>query len=373
VRISHAVLNRQGGSTRDYLAVHNLGLAFPVPCDSAVAYRFGGSEEVHAGEIVGDQAAYLHQHHADGYAHYVYHATLWENWRMGGAARGTGHTRAPAGLTSPRRPRPRGRRAGLLADVSEDPRGPRARRPRRRPLPRHAVQRADPAAPRDGRTHELTVLFHAGATNEAISDLMAAAQAPLFLVAPASWYCQDTRAFGNLLKADLDLLAPEHRELAAAYERHAREGFLAILARRDSREGLPAEVDEYGFLNYGDGWQSYRDGTAYWCDNYYDFPHALVLQFARTGERDYLDAARAYGRHLGDLDISWLRPAHRGDRRGAHRPSIGHVRSYGDGRSDHLRLLLLPQEREPIGAVVSHWRPALPGDRPARDAGGDDL
>jgi len=116
-----------------------------------------------------------------------------------------------------------------------------------------------------------------------------------------------------------------------AFEERFRQNFQHILERRDTREGLPPGVEEYGVVNFGDGFQHWARGTEYWSDNYYDFPHALILQFARTGHREYLDAAHDYARHLGDVDISCYEttPSLLGGPRVC--PAIDHVRAYYDG------------------------------------------
>jgi hypothetical protein len=186
--------------------------------------------------------------------------------------------------------------------------------------------------PGTARTHELTVLFHRGAADRELYDLMASAQAPLLAVARAKWYCRDTLAFGFLPEADPDIYDPRYGDVVEAFEGRFWSSFQHILERRNTREGLPPAVEEYGIVNFGDGFQHERDGTHYWSDNYYDFPHALILQFARTAKREYLGAAREYARHLGDMDITCYDPdpTLTGGPRVC--PAIDHVRAYYNGQ-----------------------------------------
>ncbi len=173
--------------------------------------------------------------------------------------------------------------------------------------------------------------FHGVAETSAISDEMAAFQEPLTLVAPPRWYCRDTQAFGQLSEGDPAIYDPQYGDVVEAFERRLREAFAHILQTREDRASQPAISNEYGIINYGDGVHWTEAGTIYWDDNYYDFPHALILQFARTGDRLYLDNARAYARHLGDVDnVCW---ATEPERIGGPRvcPAIDHVRSYHDG------------------------------------------
>jgi hypothetical protein len=336
--ISHVVLVRQGDTMSDYVSLHDIGLVLPLNVGAGrggVNYRFGGSEEIHRGTLVRRETASLHQFSPNGYAVYgARNEEWWEGWRLGSRARGSGHTdrtgwidvmAGNVGVAAGVRyfwqmyPKLLEARAdgdvviGLYPDVRYE-----------RPLLMY---------PGMARTHELTVLFHRGAGDRELSDLMAAAQAPLFAMAPAKWYCHDTLAFGFLPEADPDIYDRRYRDVVEALEGRFWDSFLHILERRDTRQGLPPGVEEYGIINFGDGFQHERNGTHYWSDNYYDFPHALILQFARTGRSEYLQAAREYARHLGDIDISCYdsTPRLTGGPRVC--PAIDHVLAYYNGEA----------------------------------------
>jgi hypothetical protein len=65
----------------------------------------------------------------------------------------------------------------------------------------------------------------------------------------------------------------------------------------------------YGMLCWGDAVDSgYTDqgrgkGKVVWTNNEYDYPHANMLMFARTGERRFLDKLLTAARHWMDVDI----------------------------------------------------------------------
>jgi hypothetical protein len=65
----------------------------------------------------------------------------------------------------------------------------------------------------------------------------------------------------------------------------------------------------YGMLAWGDavdgGYteQGRGNGRVVWTNNEYDYPHANMLMFARTGERRFLDKLLAAARHWMDVDI----------------------------------------------------------------------
>ncbi|MBQ6554089.1 MAG: hypothetical protein IJL89_02545, partial [Firmicutes bacterium] len=65
----------------------------------------------------------------------------------------------------------------------------------------------------------------------------------------------------------------------------------------------------YGMLNWGDvpdgGYtsQGRGNGRFVWTNNEYDFPHAAMLMYARTGVRRYMDYVLAAARHWIDVDV----------------------------------------------------------------------
>lgn len=65
----------------------------------------------------------------------------------------------------------------------------------------------------------------------------------------------------------------------------------------------------FGMLNWGDtpdpGYtnQNRGKGMIVWTNNEYDFPHACFLQYARTGERRFLEYALVASEHWMDVDV----------------------------------------------------------------------
>lgn len=65
----------------------------------------------------------------------------------------------------------------------------------------------------------------------------------------------------------------------------------------------------FGMLNWGDapdpGYtaQGRALGELVWTNNEYDFPHACLLQYVRTGQRRFLDYALVAGSHWKDVDV----------------------------------------------------------------------
>ena len=334
--VSHVFLVRQGRTMSDYLALDGIDLVLPVnvaPTGDGLNYRFGGSKEIHSGMLARRESASLYQWSPDGYGvHFAENQDWWESWRMSNVGSGSGHTRDTGwvDLTAGRT----GIAVGLRDFWQMYPKVLHARADGDIVIGLYPdVRFTEPLLfyPGMARTHEATAYFHRGAADQEICDLMSAAQSPLLALAPPKWYCRDTLSFGFLSEADPDLYEESYRDVVEAFEQRFWNSFQQILERRDTRQGLPPGVEEYGLINFGDGFQHERHSTHYWSDNYYDFPHALILQFTRSGRREYLDAAREYARHLGDIDTVCYDPTPRliGGARVC--PAIDHVRAYYSG------------------------------------------
>lgn len=108
---------------------------------------------------------------------------------------------------------------------------------------------------------------------------------PLMAVAPAQWYCQ-SGVFGDLVPFDFDLF-PDYETLV---ERGADKLIRAMAT---------------GWRHWGDFYYGgpYK-GTNSYMNLEYDLPHNFLVQFARTGLRKYLDAARRMARHQADIDVN---------------------------------------------------------------------
>lgn len=106
---------------------------------------------------------------------------------------------------------------------------------------------------------------------------------PLLVVVPPAWH-EDAGALGPMVAKR----ANEYAAWDAAMERC----FADHLRIKETKR-------EYGFFNWGD-WHGERETN--WGNNEYDLPHALFLQFARTGDRRYYRLALAGARHQADVD-----------------------------------------------------------------------
>ncbi|MBI5385161.1 MAG: hypothetical protein HZA90_10795 [Verrucomicrobia bacterium] len=135
-----------------------------------------------------------------------------------------------------------------------------------------------------GKTHELLFDFHPAAAPSRVV-FHASRFHPLFAVAPAPWYC-DSKVFGDLAPFDFDLF-PDYETLTEA----SGDKFIKSMAT--------------GWRNWGDFYYGgpYKGKNAF-MDLEYDVPHNFLVQFARTGQRKYLDTAGTMAQHQADIDVN---------------------------------------------------------------------
>ena len=162
------------------------------------------------------------------------------------------------------------------------------------------------------KTSEAMLYFHGPRAADDLVRVYAGLQDPLFAAAPADWYCQGTRAFGRLASSNKDLYDAETLEIVAGYDAAVRGSLDTIMRFRDYEFG---DYDQYGFFNFGDNIDFIRtqrgdpgDYHVTWDNGYYDYPRALMLQWARTGDRDFLDYGLQAQWHVMDLDMVSYHP-----------------------------------------------------------------
>jgi hypothetical protein len=133
---------------------------------------------------------------------------------------------------------------------------------------------------------------------------------PLFAAAPPKWYA-DSGAFGELTVADLD------RAVVSDYDKKVTETLDAYLKNRDRNR-------EFGQFNFGDWW---GERIINWGNIEYDTQHAFFLQFARSGDRRFLQAGEEAETHNRDVDtVHYHAKADRVG--GVYAHCIGHVGDY---------------------------------------------
>jgi hypothetical protein len=184
------------------------------------------------------------------------------------------------------------------------------------------------------KTHFLFFHFARGEAPEP-QAISSGTRDPLFAVCDPNWYCQETRVFGDLFANNPALFQEQYRDVIVRYQNRIDACLTQIVAQRPRPEW---DVNEFGWLNFGSGLHHStcvreNDHESWWDSNYYDFPHAAIVNYLRTGNLFNLTTAVEAGLHLADLDICHSFPSNpelAGSPRSG--PVVGHFRNYTRGQ-----------------------------------------
>jgi hypothetical protein len=302
VKLAFQIINRQGdahGIRLDDLSFHirlNLNR-------EKQRFSFGGADRDHSGAFTASPTASLYQESSDQYV-------------ISGAAEGSGPAKSLKPLNLG------------WADLSDDQRGlaisarwfwqlfPKAFEVKDDSTITLSLfpPQANPQSIALGmaKTHDILLYFHGKRDFESgqVKNVLVGFQKPVYALAPAQWYCRDTRALGRLPESFEEAYRAELWPLVKKYDEWLVRSRDVVLANRDRTEifgGQP--LDEYGMLNFGDarhetmGESGAKTAGRSWANLAYDFPHALYLHFFRTGDLKSLEVAEEAVAHLMDVDI----------------------------------------------------------------------
>lgn len=181
-----------------------------------------------------------------------------------------------------------------------------------------------------GRTHYVTLRF--GAQSDAdTAAFFAGTQKPLRALCSPGYYCQESEGFGKVAQADPALYPADVAERAQAFDACLLASARTIESKIDGHSYNGVTRDSYGYYPWGDVFHHANQAgntnqwNILWESNYYDYPWACALQFARTGELLYLDILDRHGLHLADVFMCKYAPEQK--YRGACRysPPANHV------------------------------------------------
>jgi hypothetical protein len=193
------------------------------------------------------------------------------------------------------------------------------------------------------KTHEMVFCFFDKPDPSKMRQRWMSLERPLRGVCRPSWYCEQTRAFGRLASADPALFDEQTRALLAGYDARLRDWLDWLMAYRGRMYG---RYDSYGMFDFGDciNWERMKGKynrpheakpvSFHWDNCYYDYPHALMLQFLRTGDLDFLETAVEADHHYIDVDMVCHHP--RKDMIGAPRYCPGRMHVCDDSKGIYV-------------------------------------
>ncbi|MEK7270255.1 MAG: hypothetical protein AAB215_04845 [Planctomycetota bacterium] len=161
------------------------------------------------------------------------------------------------------------------------------------------------------RTHDVMLHFYKGGAKEAgVDNVMAAFDRPSIVYTNPKWVA-DSRTFGAIQP-----YTPGQFDSAENWI--DRVICWWYWNQHNDPTGQGGRGPWYSFIDYGD-WQitymgpdgdeewQYLNGRYSWDDNEPDICHALWVNYARTGDRLYYDAAEAFARHAMDIDCAQVK------------------------------------------------------------------
>ena len=163
------------------------------------------------------------------------------------------------------------------------------------------------------KTSEMMLYFHGPRDVADLTRTYVGLQKPLFAAAEPGWYCEKTRAFGRLASSDKSLYDAATQTMVAGYDAALRESLRRVTVDRNWEYG---DYDSYGFFNFGDTMDYIKPGRrgdpadyhVTWDNGYYDYPRALLLQWARTGEWGFFEHGVQAQGHVMDVDMMCWAP-----------------------------------------------------------------
>jgi hypothetical protein len=168
------------------------------------------------------------------------------------------------------------------------------------------------------RTHDLTFLFHKGLGADGLNTFFSGSQRPLRAFASPRYYCREAKAFGPIADSDQALFGADWPKVEA-HDKTMLKSIEGILKNLDGEQRAGRVMESYGFYPWGDSyhysWSNKEkspndrpEWTYSWEGNYYDFPNACLLQWARTGEKKFLERFEPNARQIGDVFMCQYHP-----------------------------------------------------------------
>jgi len=137
------------------------------------------------------------------------------------------------------------------------------------------------------RTHEILVHFFEAPSRDNVASRMLDCNRPLRAFASPAYYCAETRCLGPVAQSDPALFDADDWKAVQRLDGVLDRMIGWVVTKR---RGYRGGVESYGYRYFGD-FVHWRHGPdphqIQWDGNYYDYPHANLMQFLRTGDRRF--------------------------------------------------------------------------------------
>lgn len=134
------------------------------------------------------------------------------------------------------------------------------------------------------RTHYVILSFFATANRRRQATRFANLVAPLRLFATPAYYCEQTRGLGNFAQSEKRLFGEQEWKAIKHMDQRIAESLARVVTGRRHFKGGNAYGYRY-FMDFIHHKGSAKRKQKQWDGNYYDFPHACLTQWLRTGNR----------------------------------------------------------------------------------------
>ncbi len=143
------------------------------------------------------------------------------------------------------------------------------------------------------RTFEMRFALLQNEDVEQTKVLVRGMQCPLIAVAPPSWYCSDTKAFGLHIERDTAKIKKEYQLAFRSANGRFNVAIANHLSQIDAASRSGIVIDAYGFFDWGNhfhySYDSWDPGKIKWEGNYYGLDHIHFIEFIRSGDYRYFD------------------------------------------------------------------------------------
>lgn len=161
------------------------------------------------------------------------------------------------------------------------------------------------------KTHDFYFLFHGTADDKSLEGVWHGHNRPLRALCDPEWYCEKARGWDMIPSSTPGIYKPDDFKIVQDYDKRIKDWNIFIRRFRGKEYN---GFDSYGTFHFGNciNFVKNRPNNSpldiLWDNHYYDFPHAVFLQFARTGDLDLFETGVEADVNLADVAMCCWNP-----------------------------------------------------------------